>query len=65
MRASTPTLNCDAEDGFCGAWDVDHYETGASAVDGVQITSTARAPGWRNTEAEDYCPEHATKEDTR
>lgn len=59
MRGQTPTLHCDAEDGFCGAWDVDDYEATASSVDGVAITSTERAPGWRCTDDEDLCPDHA------
>lgn len=64
MRASTPTLHCDAEDGFCGTWETDYYGTDTTAVNGVQITRMKRAPGWSNTEAEDYCPDHATKETT-
>ena len=59
MRASVPTIHCDAEDGGCGAWDVDHYESCATTVGGVLITKTRRAPGWINGEDADFCPEHA------
>ena len=61
MRGSTQIIICDAEDGFCGSWDVDHYETGASTVGGVRITSEERSPGWRTGDGDvDLCPEHAT-----
>jgi hypothetical protein len=65
MRGTVPTIQCDAEDGFCGAWDVDHYETGASSVDGVRMTTEQRSPGWVSTKDTDHCPEHATPEETR
>src|SRR5699024_13632 len=61
VRGRTPTIHCDAEDGTCGAWDVDHFETGAYTVNGVPITSTQRAPGWVSTDLDDYCPEHASE----
>ena len=63
MRSSTPTLHCDARDGFCAAWDVDYYEATASTVNGVRITREQRAPGWTSTDAEDLCPEHAPQEE--
>lgn len=53
-----PTLHCDGNDGFCGAWAEDHYEMYAASVDGVKITSTKRAPGWASTEHTDLCPDH-------
>jgi hypothetical protein len=59
MRGSTPTLHCDAEDGFCGSWDVDYYEATTSTVGGVRITEDRRAPGWVNTPESDLCPQHA------
>jgi hypothetical protein len=62
MRGSTPTIHCDAEDGFCGTWDIDYYEATASAVNGVRIAQEARAPGWHNTDAADLCPAHAITE---
>jgi len=62
VRSKTPTLHCDAEDGCCGNWDVDYYGATASTVGGVQITRTARAPGWHTTDDEDLCPDHATKD---
>ena len=58
MRATTPTLHCDAEDGFCGTWDVDYYAATANSVNGVPITEQERAPGWRSTDTADYCPDH-------
>lgn len=59
MRARTPTIHCDGDDGDCGAWDMDHYETCASSVGGISITQDRRAPGWVNSDDGDYCPEHA------
>ena len=59
MRSSTPTLHCDAEDGFCGAWDVDYDRATVSAVNGIQITDEERAPGWTTADGEDFCPEHS------
>ena len=56
-RTSQPIIQCDA-DGFCGAWEVDHYETGASSVGGTRITGQNRAPGWVSVGDADYCPEH-------
>lgn len=59
MRGVTPTLHCDAEVG-CDDWTVDYYATDAYSVDGVRLTLTERAPGWRsNDKDEDLCPEHA------
>jgi hypothetical protein len=63
MRATTPTLHCDADDGACDNWDVDFYETSASAVGGVRITAERRAPGWTSTTTEDLCSLHAPKKD--
>lgn len=61
MRGRTPTLHCDAEDGFCGTWDVDYYEATVSAVNGVEISSEHRAPGWSHTSGgDDLCPAHTT-----
>lgn len=62
VRGHTPTIHCDGDDGFCGTWDVDHYESGASAVGDVRITDTERAPGWRSTDLTDLCPEHAAEQ---
>lgn len=59
MRYEAPMIQCDAEDGFCGAQTADYYEQTASGVDGVPITPTQRAPGWRSTDTEDHCPDHA------
>jgi hypothetical protein len=64
VRGSTPTIHCDAEDGFCGAWDVDNYEATAYSVGGVRITQEQRAPGWVSTNLNDYCPEHAAEGDS-
>lgn len=59
MRASVPSIHCDDESG-CDAWEIDHYETCASTVGGVKITSEQPAPGWTRTPAgDDFCPEHA------
>lgn len=63
MRGTAPILTCDAEDGFCGNWEVDHYETGASRVDGVRVTATERVPGWTSTDTEDFCPKHSPEAD--
>lgn len=64
MRGNTPTIHCDAEDGLCGNWDVDYYEATASAVGGVRITETRRAPGWSNTDTGDFCTIHAKTKDS-
>lgn len=59
-RGTTPTLHCDGDDlGMCPEWSVDYYEITASSVGRVRITNVERAPGWRSTTTEDYCPEHA------
>lgn len=58
MRGTVPTLHCDAEDGFCGIWDVDYYESSVSSVDGTPVTAVERSPGWLSTEMEDFCPDH-------
>lgn len=67
MRTTTPTIWCDADDGFCDAWTIDDYEMGASHVDGVKITATVRSPGWRSDDQQDLCPDHAdtTRKDHR
>ena len=62
MRSTTPTIHCDAEDGDCGSWDMDYYAIDCSAVDGVRITLTTRAPGWTSTDDSDHCPTHSTTE---
>lgn len=62
MRGKTPTLHCDGDEGDCGTWDVDYWAADVSSVNGVRITDAARAPGWRTTDAGDFCPEHATGE---
>jgi hypothetical protein len=62
MRGQTPTIHCDAEDGLCGNWDVDNYETTASTVNGVRITAQERAPGWKNSDDEDLCPQHVPED---
>lgn len=59
MRGTTPTLHCDGDDGFCGAWDVDYYAATVSAIDGVPVTEEHRAPGWVSTNLDDFCAEHA------
>lgn len=58
MRGETPTIHCDAEDGYCGAWDVDYYESSADAVNGIRVTAKERSPGWYSTDMEDFCPDH-------
>lgn len=63
MRGTVPTLHCDAEDGFCGVWDVDHYESSASSVNGTPVTAVERSPGWLSTETEDFCPAHNKNND--
>ena len=63
-RSETPTLHCDGDDGWCGNWDVDDYENGASSVNDVRVTKDQRAPGWRCTDDEDLCPEHAAEGET-
>ena len=62
MKGTAPIITCDAEDGFCGNWDVDHWETSASTVGGVRITCEERSPGWHCTDDADLCPEHAPEE---
>ena len=57
-RGTAPIIQCDAEDGFCGVWEIDHYETGASTVNSVPVTASERSPGWLSDGDEDYCPEH-------
>jgi len=59
MQSRTPTIHCDAEDGECGAWDVDYYAIDVSAVDNIRVTAEQRTPGWVSAANEDYCPEHA------
>lgn len=59
MRGTLPMIECDAEDGLCGARDDDYYEQDVSAVDGVRITRAEPAPGWRVINGQDYCPDHA------
>ena len=60
MTASrTPTVHWDAEDGLCGAWELDWYEVGSQPVHGPSVTKTSRAPGWTGANDEDYCPEHS------
>lgn len=61
MRGPIPTVQCDAEDGSCGSWDIDYYALDSSSVDGAPVTSEHRAPGWVSTENSDLCPEHANK----
>ena len=59
MRSSMPTIHCDAEDGYCGVWDTDYYESCASTVNGIKITQAKPAPGWTVKNDTDYCPDHA------
>ena len=63
MKGTTPTIHCDFDEGFCSAWDVDHYATCASSVGSTRITETERTPGWLSfpRSDEDYCPEHAAQ----
>lgn len=58
MRGRTPTIHCDAEDGSCGAWDVDYYTAAVDSVDGVKVTRERRAPGWLSTDEDDFCSDH-------
>jgi hypothetical protein len=58
MRADTPLLYCDGDDGDCGAWDLDYYAQTATTVGDVRITLEERAPGWTSKGDSDYCPEH-------
>lgn len=60
-RGHLPVMQCDGDDGLCGATETDYYETAASSVGGVQVTAAARAPGWVSVGDEDYCPEHRTE----
>ena len=57
MKGMTPTLWCDHGDG-CDASTVDYYAATTLTVNGVPITAEQRAPGWRSTDDEDYCPKH-------
>lgn len=57
-RDHMPIISCDGDDGSCGRIETDYYESCASSVDGVRITSTQRAPGWSSTGDEDFCPDH-------
>lgn len=61
MRSPIPYLHCDGEDGWCDQSVRDDYETGASTVNGVRVTSSERSPGWWSDATCDYCPEHATE----
>jgi hypothetical protein len=61
MRGSTPTIHCDADDGMCGAWDVDNYAATVASINGVRVTQEQRAPGWISTKMDDFCPEHASE----
>jgi hypothetical protein len=58
-RDSMPILLCDGEDGDCDGWIEDFYGSAASAVNGVRLTATRRAPGWRSVDSWDFCPVHA------
>lgn len=58
-RDHMPIISCDGDDGYCGAVETDYYDQCASAVDGMAITASRRAPGWASSGDEDYCPEHA------
>lgn len=58
-RGTAPIIQCDGDDMFCGAWDIDHYETGATAVNRTPVTASERSPGWTTRGDEDYCPEHS------
>lgn len=57
MRASIPTLHCDADD--CIEWDADEEKMCTDSINGIKITGEHRALGWFSTEMNDYCPEHA------
>lgn len=63
-QAKAALLYCDAEDGLCGGWELDYYGQTVSAVNGIRVTTTERAPGWLTTRDGDYCPEHADKPTT-
>ena len=57
-KTSMPVVMCDADDAMCGEWVADHYEMGASAVDGVRCTPVP--PGWQLTDDDEHlCPRHA------
>lgn len=58
MQGRAPVIYCDAEQGFCGSWDMDYYAATISAVNDVPITMTERAPGWTTNDDGDFCPEH-------
>ena len=62
MRGTVPTINCDGEDGYCGAWDIDNYEASVTAVSDHRITYYERAPGWFSNHVYDYCPTHRPEE---
>ena len=64
MRASMHTIHCDADDGECGTWDTDYYESCADTVNGIKITREHPAPGWTVKNDHDYCPDH-TNGDTK
>jgi len=57
-RYEEPMMQCDGDDGYCGASERDYYEQCASAVSGIAITASRRAPGWVTDGDEDYCPNH-------
>ena len=54
-------MQCDGDDGLCLSEETDYHEIGASAVNGVRVNGTVRAPGWVSAGDEDYCPEHANE----
>ena len=56
-RGQTSVVNCDGDDGFCGTWDLNYYEQGASSVDGIRVTNDAPAPGWTTRNGLDLCPD--------
>lgn len=61
-RYEEPMLKCDGNEGFCDLTERDYYAQYASAVNGIAITETRRAPHWLSTGDEDYCPEHIPEE---
>ena len=57
MRASIPTVHCDAD--VCIEWEPDEEAMCTTSINGLQITAEHRALGWFSTDLNDYCPDHA------
>jgi len=61
MKVHVPMIQCDGDSGLCGEMEIDHYETGASAIDGHPLTNTNHLPGWVTSDDGDYCPDCKTQ----